>query len=217
MKSTIIILLLLFFYSNNLFCQIGFNTNAKILSRNSDSINVEFAAFFNWGFGGQEDWLQGFNIKNSNDTIYLQLYYSTLNNPTGNFYAFCKDTITIQPVLVTANFLSFQSYWFTINQANVHDTFDNIAPDTTILLNPLLNIAPKYENQLALYPNPVQDKLVIQANDAIELVCIYNHYGVLVKKEKYCRAVDVKELSAGMYMLAIQTVNGVVCGKFLKD
>jgi len=71
----------------------------------------------------------------------------------------------------------------------------------------------------AVYPNPVEDNLIIRANAGIKSIGIYNSLGVKIREI----AADTKELSVntsswnpGMYLLGIKTANGVTTKKILK-
>lgn len=211
-KSIFTILLLLSIASKSE--AISFSTSYKILNRNADSIFLECSASFHFGSGGQVEWLRGLAISNQNDTVYLDLYYSTLGNATGMFFAYCNDSVAVKPIPAIANYLTIRSYWY---YTNPMDTVHNINYDTTIFLTPLQTFEPSKESIVEIWPNPVRDHLFINTVDENQTVTIYNLYGMLIKKEKGKKNIDVSELCKGTYILKIKSANGNRHCKFVKE
>ena len=72
---------------------------------------------------------------------------------------------------------------------------------------------------IAIYPNPVSDKLTIEANEAIESVEIYNLVGALVvsKKDQTNKVeLSVSDLPAGTYFVRMTTQSGSETRTFVK-
>ena len=72
----------------------------------------------------------------------------------------------------------------------------------------------------SIYPNPVNDKLVISAEDAINSISIYNLQGAVV----FSRIVSGKtvelslsELNAGIYFIKVQSGSDVYINKITKN
>jgi hypothetical protein len=75
------------------------------------------------------------------------------------------------------------------------------------------------EEQLRIYPNPVQDRLTIQLNNMQpEHISIFNVNGSKVYEEKYQAGgqVDVSTFCSGIYFLQINTATIVSRQKFIK-
>ena len=75
------------------------------------------------------------------------------------------------------------------------------------------------EGDLSLYPNPVLDEMSIQAEDQILSVKIYAANGALVltrETESELEKIDLSALPAGMYQIAVETVEETVFEKFAK-
>ncbi|MBK7690604.1 MAG: T9SS type A sorting domain-containing protein [Bacteroidetes bacterium] len=193
---------------------IFFGTSYKIINRNADSIFLECSASFQFGFGGQVEWLRGFAISTQNDTVYLDLYYSLLGNATGMFFAYCNDSVAVKPIPAIANYLTIRSYWY---YTNPMDTVHNFNYDTTIFLTPLQTSEPSKEPIVEIWPNPVRDHLLINTVDENHTVSIYNLFGMLIKKEKGKKNIDVSELCKGTYIFIIKSDNGNRCCKFVKE
>ena len=72
---------------------------------------------------------------------------------------------------------------------------------------------------MAIYPNPVSDKLTIEAQEAIESVEVYNLVGALVvsKKDQTNKVeLSVSDLPAGMYFVRLTTQSGSETRTFVK-
>ena len=74
------------------------------------------------------------------------------------------------------------------------------------------------ENEVAfnIYPNPVNDKLVIETEATIEEICIYDAFGRLMEKVNETTTIDVSEYNAGVYIMKVRTDNGEIVKRFVK-
>jgi len=71
---------------------------------------------------------------------------------------------------------------------------------------------------LVIYPNPVTSYLNIQTRKAITSVKITDISGRKIVKKIYSpNEIDVSDLSAGIYIIEIQTPDGVFRKKFIKN
>lgn len=69
-----------------------------------------------------------------------------------------------------------------------------------------------------MYPNPTSDFLNIKSDQKISKIEIYDMSGKLVQTSKMNNErVSVSKLPKGNYLLKIQTENGVVNSKFIKN
>ncbi|MFT4668119.1 MAG: hypothetical protein ACI8YQ_002301 [Polaribacter sp.] len=75
-------------------------------------------------------------------------------------------------------------------------------------------------NQLTVYPNPAQEKLMIRSDEQIDEIEIYTLAGKLVDHKKNVGTesdINVNQLSEGMYLLKA-TINGqTIVDKFIKE
>ena len=70
---------------------------------------------------------------------------------------------------------------------------------------------------LTVYPNPVANDLYIQSDKPIKKIEIYSISGVCVYRcENADQKVDVSGLSNGLYLLIVNTDNGVFSRKIVK-
>ena len=74
------------------------------------------------------------------------------------------------------------------------------------------------ENEVVfnIYPNPVNDKLVIETEATIEEICIYDAFGRLMEKVNETTTIDVSEYNAGVYIMKVRTDNGEIVKRFVK-
>ena len=73
------------------------------------------------------------------------------------------------------------------------------------------------KSDLSIYPNPVEDKLNIETNEEILNLHLYRSDGRLILKQKgNHRNLTFDGLNNGMYILQVQTVNGIIEYKIFK-
>lgn len=73
-------------------------------------------------------------------------------------------------------------------------------------------------NSVRLYPNPVNDKLFIKLDNAIDSITIYNVNGQIIKHtEIFSNGIDVSGLNAGLYFINIKSDNRENIKKFIKN
>ena len=76
------------------------------------------------------------------------------------------------------------------------------------------------EGSCSIYPNPVNDRLVISATDAINSISIYNLQGAAVLSRVVTgRTVElsISNLNAGIYFIKVQSGNNVYINKITKN
>ena len=64
------------------------------------------------------------------------------------------------------------------------------------------------ESEISIYPNPVSNKLFIDAETPIKFAKIYNLQGQLMIENSETHSIDITELSAGMYFLNLVNKDG---------
>ena len=75
-------------------------------------------------------------------------------------------------------------------------------------------------NNITLYPNPVNDKLTIEAESALGTVEIYNLMGALVYSQKGCAnkvEINTSELQSGIYFIRMTNDNASETRRFVKE
>ena len=74
----------------------------------------------------------------------------------------------------------------------------------------------------SIYPNPVQDKLYIEAEAVIEEIVVYDVYGRVQnlrnsETQKLRNSIDVSDLNSGVYFVQIKTEEGNITKRFVKE
>ena len=75
-------------------------------------------------------------------------------------------------------------------------------------------------NNITLYPNPVNDKLTIEAEAALGTVEIYNLMGALVYSQKGCAnkvEINTSDLQSGIYFIRMTNDNASETRRFVKE
>ena len=74
---------------------------------------------------------------------------------------------------------------------------------------------------ISIYPNPANDRLYIEAEGEIENVVIYDIYGrhqvTKTPSHQEMTSVNVSGLKAGIYFVKINTENGEIVKRFIKN
>ena len=75
------------------------------------------------------------------------------------------------------------------------------------------------ENSVSIYPNPTNDIITVDVANAINVnsLEIFNIVGKRVMKTNTAGTVDLSDLNAGVYMLRVQTDEGVVTKKVIRN
>ena len=75
-------------------------------------------------------------------------------------------------------------------------------------------------NNITLYPNPVNDKLTIEAEATLGTVEIYNLMGALVYSQKGCTnkvEINTSDLQSGIYFIRMTNDNASETRRFVKE
>ena len=95
---------------------------------------------------------------------------------------------------------------------------NNVWLDNIQISNVPLAVGEIDNEGLAIFPNPVNDVLNINYNKTINQIDIYDVYGKLVKTfTTVGNSINVSDLSEGVYMLNMQTEEGVIVRKIVKE
>jgi ELWxxDGT repeat protein len=110
-----------------------------------------------------------------------------------------------------------QSFTATVDGDYAVIVTDGLCIDTSACMTIAgLGISNDEQNQLVIFPNPTSANITIQSAEKIESVLIYNTSGLLVQSE-IKNSFSVENLPAGIYFLRIQTENGIVTSRFVKE
>ena len=78
----------------------------------------------------------------------------------------------------------------------------------------------EHGGQILIYPNPVNDKLTVEAQEAINNVEIYNLMGALVYSQKDCTnklEINTTDLQSGIYFIRLTTKSASETRRFIKE
>ena len=73
---------------------------------------------------------------------------------------------------------------------------------------------------MVIYPNPVNDKLTLEAQDAIGTLEIYNLMGALVYSQENCGnkvEINTADLQRGVYFVRYISSDGVAIQRVVKE
>ena len=83
------------------------------------------------------------------------------------------------------------------------------------------NITEEQISSVQIYPNPVNDRIFIEAETEIEEVVVYDIYGRHQVTETPSRqgnlSIDLSDLKSGIYFVKINTEKGNIVRRIIKD
>lgn len=136
---------------------------------------------------------------------------ATMSNTTQNYIASEYQTETVD----LSNYLGVDrlllKFVFTSDYGN------NIWLDNINITSPVA-VENVDRSELAIFPNPVKDVLTINYDKEISQIDVYDVNGKLVKTfTTVGSTINVSDLSSGVYMLNLQTEDGLVVKKIVKE
>lgn len=113
------------------------------------------------------------------------------------------------PTIVPLTSFNVPTYW-TIESPATFSVNTNFCTVLNIENNEL-------NSKLNLSPNPAHSKIVINANEKIDSLEVYDISGKLISTHSNTNEIDVSELTQGMYFLRMNLGNEIVTKKFIKE
>ena len=103
-----------------------------------------------------------------------------------------------------------------------NQTFEFTLQDNRNLVANLLNTVGVDEKALAvkMYPNPANEKLILETSEAVNGIEIYNAMGVMVYSQKEGSErmeIQTGQLSSGTYLIRLTTDDTVIVKRFVKE
>ena len=85
----------------------------------------------------------------------------------------------------------------------------------------ITGIEDKLANNVSIYPNPVKDRLYIETESEIEDIVVFDIYGRHQVTESPSHqemiSIDISNLNSGVYFVKINTANGNIVKRFVKE
>lgn len=192
------------------------------------TVELEFY-FYAYSMENGEDFWVRFNSGSGWQTVAAYASGTSFNNNTFYVATVTLDAATYD--LSSASQFRFQCdassnadyiYIDAVTLTGFYGTRSNGSSQT---LTPLKSIAFKGERDLAdtdfqLYPNPGSDVIHITTDDDIQTLNIYAVTGQLVKQLRPGQnniSINVSDLSAGLYMISLETEEEVMTQRFIKE
>ena len=169
------------------------------------------------GFGKQLKYIDQFF---NSDTLFIDIIFTDCSAPTALYK---WDSLISIPSSVGTPIYNFMvrivldSNTITTNNCYVHPRWYDTIFTHFIPLGIAENELSR-QQELFLYPNPVQQKLVI-SNPGIIIRSyeIMNAVGSLVRREKYKGEIDVSSMPSSTYFIKVETEKGYRYSRFQKQ
>jgi hypothetical protein len=192
---------------------ISFKDNAKV-----DKTNAAFTASITNRTGFYDRKLVVFIFKPSGGTSVAYFGYQD---------AYIDQNETLDYVVNTQIDLEPGNYKAAIYHQNTDNEFKIIEPSSYSVVNFTLVEGPtgiKMQNNselLSIFPNPAKDELRFKSNEKIKSYSIYNLTSELILTEQTDllneQKANIEALKSGVYILKIETENGSLVSKFVKQ
>jgi len=201
-----------------------------------ESLNLEKETFYNWNYD-LDAWQEDIRLTYRNEPIGEQLHLVAeeewneqwIPNKKSIFFS---DNSIGEDELENSEFLLNYMLFF-IHDGMISDRIENFRFENDLWIdsgntiyyfseNTSTNIASINENQIKLYPNPVDDYLNIESSNGYELTCVIRDlFGRKVKQtliEGMYERLDLKSLQNGIYIVELYATDqtGIFKQKILK-
>lgn len=164
----------------------------------------ELGATLSWDRANYEFTLDRFEIYRSQDELNYELVQRIVNTPSITHYQ-CNDLVKYPGEYYYRIFAYYQDGCIS----------DYIEIAVTVL--DYTAVKEHVTNQVAIYPNPSSGKVVV-ASEAMQQINIVNSFGQTLRQiqtESNNVTIDLSVYGKGMYMLMIQTDNGITAKKVI--
>ena len=165
--------------------------------------------------------VQNLQLTDNDSTLLITWEAPEQGSPLGyNIY------INDELVAENHNELSYSTKANGLTVAKVVAVYENGKTSASVIDNISIkkNTVSIIENNISLniYPNPVNDRLYIEAETVIEEVVVYDVYGRVQnlrnsETQKLRNSIDVSDLKSGIYFVKINTEKGNIVKRIIKD
>ena len=196
------------------------NTGYDFINWTKDGTEVSNSKTYTFVVTEAADYVANFELHRYDITAVTDPVNSGYITMVGDNTYGSSITITVEPA---ENFVF--DYWTENDVIISHENEYNInfiVDDHHIVahLRDVTSVGENAQQTLNIYPNPVSDKLFIEAKDAISNVEIYNLTGAkVIGKEcnSYKVEMEVGELQSGIYFIRMTTANTAETRRFVKE
>lgn len=184
------------YISNNSLTTIDLSTNVNLesltcVSNQFDSFDFSSMPYFG-EFIGTSNQLTSLNIANGNNANIATNYFKIDNNPNLNCVQVDNETYS-------------NTNWTIID------------PSTNFSTNCSLGTAENFSTtKISIYPNPSKSQILIQSNLELLNITVKNISGQIFIKSTHSK-IDLSSLASGIFLVEVETENGIEIIKILKQ
>ena len=142
----------------------------------------------------------------------------TIVNGTGNYGVLQSGQSVIQNFVVKAKTSTPDEHEviFTLTDISEESPDDVWTETISVKVSNSEDIAEE-SSYFSIYPNPVDDRLIISTNEIIKKINIYNVVGILIySTEEDVNTIDMRGFNSGVYFINIKTENKYITKQFIK-
>lgn len=158
-------------------------------------------------------------IATPESTSAIALTWDAVENATAyNIYKDNEKVATVEQTSYTVENLEYDTeycFYVTSLNGNVESNKSEV-----VCIKTLGESVTELNSSLRIYPNPVNDKLIIETTENVESISIYTITGVKVYNQQPTansqQQIDVTGFNAGVYFVKVRTENGEMVKRFVK-
>ena len=168
------------------------------------------------------------NVSKTGDEPRLELSWDAPENNTPQGYDIIIDGVLVAENHKETTFIDNESavtlYDGLTHYVEVVAVYENNKRSVSIIgkISDDVNVNEIEDTQCRVYPNPVNDRLYIEAGTEINEVVVFDIYGRVQnlrnsETQKLRNSIDVSNLKAGIYFVKINTEEGNIVKRIIKD
>ena len=145
------------------------------------------------------------------------------NNPTG-YNVYVNNKLVADNTTELSHSVEKESDLYIVEVVALYDNKKSVCVINTSFVmeddeNDTTNVISNYENNIKIYPNPVNDRLYIEAENEIKEVTIFDIYGrqQTTVNGQQSLSINISEFNSGIYFIRINTTNGIYVKRFIKE
>jgi hypothetical protein len=195
------------------------NEGYDFINWTENNIPVSTNPSYSFNVTGNHSFAANFELQTLEITATVEPAEGGTATGSGTYTYGDEVTITVETNEDWA-FLNWTENGTVVSEEKTYTFIATASHDLVANLIYTVGVGEQMGNNITLYPNPVNDKLTIEAEAALGTVEIYNLMGALVYSQKGCTnkvEVNTSDLQSGIYFIRMTNDNASETRRFVKE
>ncbi len=195
------------------------NEGYDFINWTENNIPVSTNPSYSFNVTGNHSFAANFELQTLEITATVEPAEGGTATGSGTYTYGDEVTITVETNEDWA-FLNWTENGTVVSEEKTYTFIATASRDLVANLIYTVGVGEQMGNNITLYPNPVNDKLTIEAEAALGTVEIYNLMGALVYSQKGCAnkvEVNTSDLQSGIYFIRMTNDNASETRRFVKE